>query len=146
GRAVFYPGHERFPQWQVIGAALVLVAVTAFTVARARRQPWLLVGWLWSLGTLVPVIGIIRAGDQAMADRFTYLPHVGLFVMLVWGLADAIGRRGAGRALLGRALAVTERNAVAHTNYGFALLESGRAADALGHFEQAVAIKPAYAK
>jgi tetratricopeptide (TPR) repeat protein len=173
--AVFYPYRETFPAWQIAGAAALLVAFTAAAVAAVRRAPWLLVGWLWYLGTLVPVIGFVRAGDQAMADRFTYLPHVGLLVAAVWGVAEATAssrRRelvvgGAAAAMLvgcvvatrhqlaywrdsgalfAHALAVTRRNSIAHTNYGFALLEQGRAADALAHFAEAVELKPDYAK
>jgi protein O-mannosyl-transferase len=171
GLAVFYPAREIVPLWQVALAATVLAAVTAIAWSRARRSPGLLVGWLWYLGTLVPVIGIIRAGDQAMADRFTYLPHVGLFVMVVWGLAETmpapavlpaaavaaiataiavsvvqVGYWRDSLALFGHALAVTERNAVAHTNYGFALLEHGQTDRAFDHFREAVQIRPSYAK
>jgi tetratricopeptide (TPR) repeat protein len=174
GMAAFYPYREVFPPLRVAGAALVLGAVTVAAMWRSRREPWLLVGWLWYLGTLVPVIGIIRAGDQAMADRFVYIPQVGLWLMLVWSVATrataARARIAAGaaavialvactaatrvqlahwrdsEALFGRALAVTRNNALAHTNYGFAILEQGRAEEALSHFERAVALKPYYAK
>jgi len=173
--AIFYPSRQVLPAWEVAAAALVLGAVTAAVARRARREPWLLVGWLWYLGTLVPVAGIIRAGDQAMADRFTYLPHVGLFITVVWGLGEwtaglrlfrillpavaAVVLAGCvattrvqlrhwrdSLALFGHALAVTKDNAVAHTNYGFALLEQGRTVEALDHFQRAVALRPRYAK
>jgi protein O-mannosyl-transferase len=172
--AVFYPYRVVFPPGQLATAGLVLGGMTLVAAWRVQREPWLLVGWLWYLGTLVPVIGIIRAGDQAMADRFVYIPQVGLWLMLVWTLrahvtaprarlvlpaaallavvACAIGTRLQLRywrdseVLFGRALTVTENNGLAHTNYGFALLERGGAAKALEHFQRAVVLMPRYAK
>jgi hypothetical protein len=89
--AVFYPIPLAIPAWQVAGAAVLLAALTAFAVWKARQAPWLLVGWLWFLGTLVPVIGLVQVGRQAMADRYTYLPSIGLFVAIVWGIAELAG-------------------------------------------------------
>jgi tetratricopeptide (TPR) repeat protein len=174
GMAAFYPYREVFPPLRVTGAGLVLGAVTVAAAWRIRHEPWLLVGWLWYVGTLVPVIGIIRAGDQAMADRFVYVPQVGLWLMLVWSVATRATSERArsaaaaaaalvlvacivgtrlqlpywrdSEALFARALAVTRNNALAHTNYGFAILEHGRTEEALSHFERAVALKPYYAK
>jgi Tfp pilus assembly protein PilF len=74
--------------WQVIAALLFLVAVSGLVVAERRKRPYLLVGWLWFLGTLAPMIGIVQVGVQAMADRYAYLSFVGLFIMVVWGVAD----------------------------------------------------------
>jgi len=82
--AVFYPARENLSAWTALAAAALLAAVTILVGRAARRAPYLLVGWLWYLGTLVPVIGLVRHGDQAMADRFTYLPSIGLFVMIAW--------------------------------------------------------------
>ena len=89
--AVLYshPGYS-IPQWQVIGAACLLAAMTGASVYLCKKRPYLLFGWFWYLGTLVPVIGIIQVGDQAYADRYTYLPLIGLFVMIVWGISDAL--------------------------------------------------------
>jgi Tfp pilus assembly protein PilF len=95
--AVFYPiPREGWPAWTVAGCAILLGAITALTIAVRRRRPYLLAGWLWYLITLVPVIGIVQVGDQAMADRYTYVPLTGLFIMVVWGGADlfmSVGRR-----------------------------------------------------
>ena len=88
GLAVFYPYPSTCPIWQVVGAALILAAISLFCVRRARRHPYLIVGWLWYLGTLVPVIGLVRVGDFSHADRYTYIPLVGIFIMVVWGTAD----------------------------------------------------------
>jgi Tfp pilus assembly protein PilF len=91
--AVIYPhpgvyNHDPIPAWKVAGAALLLAAITGAVLAAARRKPYLPVGWFWYLGTLVPVIGLVQVGPQAMADRYTYVPLIGIFIMGVWGLAD----------------------------------------------------------
>jgi len=86
--AVFYPYPDQFPPWRAAVCALVLLAVSALAIVNARRRPYLLVGWFWFLGVLVPFVGILQAGEQALADRFAYVPLIGLFLMIVWGLAD----------------------------------------------------------
>jgi tetratricopeptide (TPR) repeat protein len=87
---VFYPNFAQQPPWpQEVGAVAVLAAITLGAIAFARRRPYLLIGWLWFLGTLVPVIGFVQVGGQTMADRYSYFPLVGVFVMLAWGLAEA---------------------------------------------------------
>jgi protein O-mannosyl-transferase len=86
--ACFYPRPEHWPLWQVLAAALLLVVITALTLRFLNRHGYLAMGWFWYLGTLVPVIGLVQVGDQAMADRYTYIPSVGLFLMAAWGLAD----------------------------------------------------------
>ena len=73
------------PYWEVIAAVAVLVAISAAAFAAGRRCPYLLFGWLWYLGTLVPVIGLVQVGDQAMADRYTYLTQIGLYMAFAWG-------------------------------------------------------------
>ena len=80
---------ETWPVWQLGLAALVLIAITGFVFL--RKEPWLIVGWLWYLGMLVPVIGLVQVGNQFMADRYTYLPLIGCFIMLVWSLAEYFG-------------------------------------------------------
>jgi tetratricopeptide (TPR) repeat protein len=97
GLAMFYP-HPYIPEsggvplaaWQIVGAAAVLIAITA-VVVRLRDHRWTVFGWCWFLGTLVPVIGIVQVGHQAMSDRYMYLPSIGLFVMIAWGGAEIIG-------------------------------------------------------
>jgi tetratricopeptide (TPR) repeat protein len=90
--AVFYPC-VRFSldSWQVVGAALLLLGVTAGVVLARKQKPYLLVGWFWFMGMLVPVIGLVQVGKQSMADRYTYLPHIGLFIGFVWGAAAVLG-------------------------------------------------------
>src|SRR5438067_4947108 len=87
--AVYYPFPKAgIPAWQIIGPALLLIGITAFCFFQRNIRPYLIVGWLWFLGTLVPVIGLLQAGGQTMADRYFYIPSIGLFIALVFGLAD----------------------------------------------------------
>lgn len=86
--ALMYPYDRNFPIWQIAGSVVLLAGVTAFCIWQARERKYLLMGWLWFLGTLVPVIGILQVGSQPMADRYTYIPYFGLFVMVVWGIGD----------------------------------------------------------
>ena len=72
------------------GGLLLIVAVTAYALLRARKYPWFLVGWFWFVGMLVPVIGIVQVGNQAYADRYTYLPYIGLFIILAWGIPELL--------------------------------------------------------
>jgi hypothetical protein len=81
-----HPG-DSLRAWQVYGALLILLTITLLVVER-RRRPYLLVGWLWFLGTLVPMIGLVQVGRQAMADRYAYLPLIGIFIMVCWGVAE----------------------------------------------------------
>ena len=170
--AVFYPHpNGGFPAWQVGAAFLVVAALTTLALRQARRRPYLLVGWLWYLGMLVPVIGLVQVGDQARADRYTYLPHIGLFVAIVWGAADALADRprlrasaigGAilaavafalvthtqiavwenGRTLWEHALAVTADNYSAEAHLSDLDFAAGDKATAAGRIERAVRIRP----
>ena len=97
--SALYPHpHVVPPLWQVGGCALLLVSATALALRARRSLPWLTVGWLWYLGTLVPVIGIVQVGDQARADRYTYVPLLGLFVIVAWGLPELLATLFADRA------------------------------------------------
>src|SRR6266545_2204624 len=103
-----YPASDQWPLWQIVAGALLLTLISAFAVLRLKRQPWLATGWLWYLGTLVPVIGIVQVGAQAMADRYSYVPLIGVFICLVWGIADVLAPRRLGRpALAAMGLAAT---------------------------------------
>ena len=151
GLAVFYPHpKENLPIWKIVGALLVLGGVSAAAWIGRKRAPYLLVGWLWYLGMLVPVIGLMQVGDQAMADRYTYLPQIGLVIAMAWGAANVAvawpyRRLAYGTAsvllvaalmacswrqtsfwsdsetLWTRALDCTSGNALAHNNLGTAL-------------------------
>jgi Flp pilus assembly protein TadD len=98
--AVMYPYDKGIPSWQFAGAIAFLLTVTVVCILQIRKRPFLLMGWLWFLGTLVPVIGVLQVGSQALADRYTYIPYIGLFVMIVWGAASLVSEeRFGGRAI-----------------------------------------------
>ena len=171
--APLYPySPNSLPPWQVAAAALLLAAITALVIVN-RRHRYLLVGWLWFLGTLVPMIGLVQVGHQAMADRYAYLPFIGLFIMLCWGLGDLAKRRrislawqtGASVAVLlvlaalthrqlafwddnerlwTHTLAVTNVNYLAEDNLGRALQAQGKPQEAMSHFVRAAEIEPSY--
>jgi len=105
---LFYPFPTSFAAWQVITAAVILIGASIVALRAARRHPYLLVGWLWYLGTLVPVIGLVQVGDQAMADRYTYIPLVGLFLIVAWGVPALV----AGWLVCQRALEGLQRTAL----------------------------------
>ena len=170
GLAVFYP-LEKWPLEATVEAAVVVLGVSAWVVWRARRDPHLVVGWLWYLGVLIPVIGLVQVGNQSMADRYTYLPLIGIFMMLAWSLPHGLEKRPIPRmiatacgvvvlivcavvsrrqvgywqnslTLYEHALAVTKHNHVAHFNLGVTLAKAGKVEDAAGQFEKALRIKP----
>lgn len=90
--AVFYPHPVPLPVWQVGGASLLLVAISFLVIKGIRHRPYLAVGWLWYIGTLVPVIGLVQVGEQAMADRYTYVTLIGIFMIIAWGVPDFLAR------------------------------------------------------
>jgi tetratricopeptide (TPR) repeat protein len=175
GLAALYPYPRAVPAWQALAAAVLLAGIS-FAVVRARRRaPYLVVGWLWYLVTLLPVLGFIQAGPQARADRYTYLAMTGIAIIGAWGIAQGLGRFRRGRAAVGgavcvalaaygavawrqvqywhstesvfrRALAVTSGNYVAHQGLGTELFRSGRIDEAIGHLRSAVALAPDYAE
>ncbi len=171
--ALFYPFPQAgIPAWQVIGAALLLIGITVFCFFQSRKHSgYLIVGWLWFLGTLVPVIGLVQVGGQSMADRYFYIPSIGLLIAIVFGLADIAERRRvapwlsaaiAGVVLLvlatltnaqihcwrdnftlfEHALAVGPPTPAVEDSLGYALQRSGRLDEAAAHFETALQIKP----
>ena len=167
--AFLYP-HSSFTGWQVAAASLLLLVITGMVVA-ARRHRYLVVGWFWFLGTLVPMIGLVQVGAQAMADRYAYLPLVGLFIMVCWGISDWVKQQHLSTAwLVGPSLAalvalaavahrqigywsdnvklwshtvqVTSGNWIAENNLGAALLDKGQMEGAIVHFRSAERIYP----
>jgi len=169
--AVFYPYPVDVPVWQAALAGLVLAGITVLVVRSLRDRPYLAVGWFWYLGTLVPVIGLVQVGAQARADRYMYVPMVGLAVMLAWGLVGQaispanravaaacvaacvaltwvqVGYWRSSETLFRHALDVTAGNYLAHHNLGVALAEEpGRLPEAIAQYEAALAIKPDYAR
>jgi tetratricopeptide (TPR) repeat protein len=178
--STFYPARlgpwypHRFSGWQVgpvLAGAAALATLTLLSLLQARRRPWLAVGWLWFVGTLLPVIGLAQGGEQAWADRFSYWPQVGLLVAAAWALGEladrlrlpAAARAAAGALAVGglgaltwaqvghwrdtpalweRALAVTEGNHRAHANLGTYHLGRGRLDAAAAHFAEAARSVP----
>jgi protein O-mannosyl-transferase len=175
GLAVFYPMRNAFPAGIMVLAGLVVLGVSAWAIVFARRKAHLIVGWLWFLGMLAPVIGLVQVGLQQMADRYTYLPLIGLFLMLVWEASDALGRWRLPRGIVGgvaslvllgcametraqlrhwqngetvfrHAIAVTKDNWLAHYNLAEALGDQGRRDEAAKEYRQALAIHPNFAR
>jgi tetratricopeptide (TPR) repeat protein len=168
--AVYYPlPLTGIPTWQVIGAAFLLIGITALCLFERRNRPYLIVGWLWFLGTLVPVIGFVQVGGQTMADRYFYIPSIGLFIALVFGFSDLakswrvapplsagiaagvllilatltnaqIQRWRDSFTLFEHTLAVTPRNLHIEHNLGLAMGSAGRYDEAAAHFEKALQI------
>ena len=90
--AVLYPHAGMPPAWKIATALFLLVSISCLAFRKARDFPFLIVGWLWYLGTLVPVIGLVQVGSQSMADRYTYLPLVGIFIAVAWGTKEIVSR------------------------------------------------------
>jgi Flp pilus assembly protein TadD len=174
--AVFYPHPQNsLPLWQGVLAGFFLIIVSIIVVKLASRYKYGLVGWLWYLGTLVPVIGLVQVGEQAMADRYTYIPLIGLFIIIAWGFADLVDENRRKRNLLTlsatllllllalcswkhvrlwknsvrlfeHALKVTSGNYVAHYTLGNALAQQGNLAEAMAHYQEALRMKPNHAE
>lgn len=166
--AYFYPYPTHLPApWKVAGALFLLGCLSILVIRQRRNRPYLLAGWLWFLGTLVPVIGLVQVGNQAMADRYTYVPLIGLFMAIAWGVADIAWARKALPALaamviLGlavmtwrqantwhgsislsrHAIEVTQGNYEAYCMLGIALTDQGKPKEAVEQFQEAVRIKP----
>jgi protein O-mannosyl-transferase len=104
--AVLYPYAARLPIWQVAGAFAVLAAITAFAVSQRKHRPYLALGWFWFAGILIPVIGLVQVGIQSRADRYMYIPLIGLSIIVVWGLNEIAARRAAVRPVVALAAAV----------------------------------------
>ena len=168
--AVYYP-FAGISAWQIIGAAFLLIGITAFCLFQRRIRPYLIIGWLWFLGTLVPVIGLVQVGGQSMADRYFYIPSIGLFIAVVFGLADIarscrvapvfsagiaaavllifasltsaqIQRWRDSFTLFEHTLAVTPPNLHIEYNLAMALGASGRYDEAAVRFEKTLQIDP----
>ena len=173
--AVYYPFPQAVPFWQVVAAFILLVLITAVVVAASRRHPYLCVGWLWYAGTLVPVCGIYQAGLwPAMADRWAYIPFIGIFIMVTWGISELLDKWRFGRTaiatsagfvlmilmvsswvqtkywensitLFKHAIDVTGDNNVAQNNLATALMHQGDLDGAMKHCAEALRISPDYA-
>jgi protein O-mannosyl-transferase len=169
--ALFYPHPLTYPLWQSIGAAFLLIAFTIFAMGAYRRFPYFTMGWFWYLITLIPVSGLVQAGMQARADRYTYVPLIGLFVTLAWGVPEMTKKwphRGKVLPLFAvmliiplmilswyqiqywkddftvfqHAINVTKDNDLAHSNLGFAYHNKGDLNNAMKHYRLAIIINP----
>jgi tetratricopeptide (TPR) repeat protein len=169
--AVFYPYPEYWPIHMVLLAGGLILGISGLLFVQRRRYPFLLMGWLWYCGTLVPVIGLVQVGDQALADRYTYIPSLGVLVLAVWGAYELIRiwRHGAmafslagsaaivlcllltrqqlgnwrdSETLFRHALESTENNYVAHNNLGIALLNKGQLDEAIRQYQEVVRLTP----
>jgi tetratricopeptide (TPR) repeat protein len=171
--SAFYPMPPAWPAWEVAVSLTALCVITALAIRHRATRPYVAVGWLWFLGTLVPVIGIVQVGIQSMADRYTYIPLIGLFILLAFGLKDLMASEPEWRLALGmaagitltlcalltanqtsywrntatlfeHALAVTSDNALAEYSVGVARVREENYPDAFSHFTEALRIKPDY--
>ena len=168
---VFYPTVDNFQEHEVLFYVLTLVIITCYAIYKKNNYPYLIVGWFIYLGTLIPVIGIVKIGSQSMADRYTYIPFIGLFIIISWGICNLFEKVSYRKiivlplvlifliylscisreqvkywrnsvTLFSHALQIVPNNYVAHENLGFAFLDQGRLDDALYHFRKASVLMP----
>lgn len=167
--AVYYPYDKAMPAWQPIAAIILLAAITLWFWRVRAAARYLVTGWLWFLGVMVPMAGVVQVGLQAYADRFTYLPMIGLSIAAVWFWGDAFDRGGRARqaagvilivlaalswiqtgywkdslTLLSHTLKVAPQSPLIENNLGSALLNQQRGEEAMPHFQQAVRLAPRY--
>jgi tetratricopeptide (TPR) repeat protein len=169
--AVYYPYGYFFPLWQILFSCFILIGITIVVIYALKKLPFLFVGWFWYLGTLIPVIGLVQVGYQSMADRYTYLPSIGIVIMLVWGIPLLFQRKELRKKILfptgisalailavltwqqcgywkksielwDHALHVTKDNALAHNNLGLVLFAEGKLDEAVDHYNKAMRLKP----
>ncbi|MGA1863995.1 MAG: tetratricopeptide repeat protein [bacterium] len=173
--AILYPYPEILPIWQALAAGFLLIGSCIFVIRKSKRYPYLLTGWLWYIGTLIPVIGLVQVGLQSMADRYTYIPMVGLFILITWGISDIMKVSSLRRnivagfsilviailmtstwiqtgywfnteTLLVHTIKVTDRNYLAYNGLGVALIEQGRTKEGIDNLYKALQIKHDYAE
>ena len=173
--AVFYPYPRSIPAWLAIGALLGLIVISIVMIRAGRRYAYLPIGWFWYLVTLIPVIGVVQTGLQSMADRYTYVPLIGLFIIMAWGIPELfvhwpyhrialpvaaalviaaciitargqVGYWRSSNALWAHSLEVTPDNFFAHYNLGIALPPQGRASEAIAQYSDVLRLNPYYAE
>jgi protein O-mannosyl-transferase len=171
--AVLYPHPGLLLPWQVLGSVSLLIAITLVFIWKVKKSPYLATGWLWYLGTLVPVIGIVQIGNQAMADRFTYIPLIGLFIMVAWGFPELlkkwkyrkeilftlstvcilclsiiawtqVGHWQNSITLFDHSLKVTDNNWLIYNNRGVAYADLSNYKQAIEDYDRVIEIKPGY--
>jgi tetratricopeptide (TPR) repeat protein len=169
--AVFYPYEFSLPLWKILILGLILIVITASVLYYIRKLPFLFVGWFWYLGTLIPVIGLVQVGTQGMADRYTYMPSIGIAIMLAWGISSLIKNENIRKKILFPAaiailfvlailtwtqcgywkdsitlfrqtLSVTRNNDKIHDNLGSVFLKQNKIREAIYHYNRAISLKP----
>lgn len=169
--AFTYSHPDIYPSWQVLGGWMFLVCATALVIRLAKRLPYLLTGWLWFLGTFVPVIGIMQTQTYGIVDRYAYVPFIGIFIIIIWGAHDVYiklrlrkiwliapvavllpamavtawfqtGYWENDLTLCTHAFAVTGGKANVHNNLGVALEKTGRTDEAIRHYREAIRLNP----
>src|SRR5208283_1365831 len=169
--AIIYPYAHSFQQWQVTGAASVLLAISVAVVFLVKKTPFLAVGWFWYLGALFPVSGLLQCSEQAKADRYTYFPFIGIAIMAAWGIPLLMKHEGTRKKILfpaaiaalaimaiftwqqcgywknsidlfNHTLQVTKDNYVAHNNLALALSSEGKIKEAIDHYNKSICLKP----
>jgi tetratricopeptide (TPR) repeat protein len=172
--AVLYPYQELLVPWQVFWSVLLFIAITVAVLRMVKRSPYLATGWLWYAGTLVPVIGIVQVGNHALADRYTYIPLMGLFIMVAWGVPDLLKKWKHRKEILlassvlsilclsiitwtqvgywqnsitlwNHTLKVTDYNVIAYSMRGHAYAGLGNYKQAIDDYGRAIEIKPGFA-
>ncbi len=175
GLVVFSPPSQSVPRWEIFMAIILLTAISVVVVFRWRKQPYLVVGWFWYLIMLAPILMLIRQGAEVRCDRYTYLPQIGLYILVAWGAMDLCGFWRHRRMVLGSVAAVvitalgvdsfiqtsywrnseslwtytltcTSDNAIAHNNLGNVFLQQGPLDEAIAQFQKALAIEPFFEK
>lgn len=171
--SVFYP-YKSITLWWMIPSFVLLATLSWYAVRKMHQQPYLIVGWLWYLGTLVPVIGLVKWGNLAMADRFAYVPFIGIYIILSWSISERLKQRSQGNVLFvvlatvtisilailswkqvrhwknsvtlfEHAIKNTSNNYTMHNNLGVTLEIEGRTDEAVVHYQMALKIDPNYA-
>jgi tetratricopeptide (TPR) repeat protein len=171
--AVLYPYPSSVLIWKMAFSCTILITISLIVLRYAKQRPYLIIGWLWYLGTLVPVIGLVQVGNQYMADRYSYIPYIGLFIMIAWGVPELLKQwryKKIGIAIMttiilailmtvtslqvrywknsitlfNHTLRVTTNNFLPHNNLATALAEQGRIDEAIGHWLEAIRIKSDY--
>ena len=171
--AVFYPYEQFLASWQVFAAASIILAISIAVIYAIKKAPFLFVGWFWYLGTLVPVIGLMQVGKQAMADRYTYLPSIGIGIILIWGVVYLLPKVKLRKIIIipaalilaaltfltwqqcgywknsvilyDHVLKVTKNNDLAHCNLANELVKQKNVREAITHYREAIEINPYYA-
>jgi tetratricopeptide (TPR) repeat protein len=167
--AVFYPYEYSLPFWQVLASCFILIGITIVVIYAFKKLPFLFVGWFWYLGTLIPVIGLVQVGKQAMADRYTYLPSIGIAIIVVWGIPLLFPREDIRKkilfpagiavliilavltwqqcgywknstALFNHTLQITKDNYLAESSIATALGKDGKTEEAIDHYNKAIDI------